>query len=105
MNLDKLKSISRQSYDISLVKNNSLKKADSDQILVYQNHIFKGDPQTICLVSALASRYDSFFLLDANSNPVEITDGREFLDLLLQKNQSALNTYHQLYQKLKNKEA
>ena len=105
MNLDKLKSISRQSYDISLVKTNALKKADSDQILVYQNHIFKGDPQTICLVSALVSRYDSFLLLDANSNPVEITDGKEFLDLLLQKNQSALNTYHQLYQKLKNKEA
>ena len=104
MDLDKLKSISRQSYDISLAKTNALRKADSDQILVYHNHIFKGDAQTICLVSALVSRHSTFFLLDVNSNPVEITDGREFLDLLLQKNQSALNTYHQLYQKLKNKE-
>lgn len=104
MDLDKLKTISQQSYDIGIQKANALKKADSDQILVYQNHIFRADAQTICFVRTVSEHSNSFFILDSNNNPVEITDPKEFLDLLLQKNQSALNTYHQLHQKLKHRE-
>jgi hypothetical protein len=44
---------------------------------------------------------DYFFILDSNSNPVRIDNPKEFLDLLTQRQQSALNTYHQTYQSLK----
>ena len=105
MNIDQLKKISRQSFDINLQKANALKKAESDQILVYENHIFRADPETICFVRTASEGKDSFFMLDSNSNPVEIKEPIEFLELLLQRNQSALNTYHQLYQDLKNRKA
>ena len=39
MDIDNLKQISQQSYDMALQKANALKKADSDQIVVYENHI------------------------------------------------------------------
>ena len=103
MNIDQLKKISKQSFDMSLQKANALKKAESDQILVYNNHIFRADAETICFVRTASEGRSSFFMLDSNSNPVEITDPTEFLDLLLQRNQSALNTYHQLYQNIKNR--
>ena len=105
MNIDQLKEISKQSYDASLQKANALKKAESDQILVYKNHIFRADAETICFVRTASEGRSSFFMLDSNSNPVEITEPSDFLELLLQRNQSALNTYHQLYQELKNRKA
>jgi len=105
MNIDQLKEISKQSYDASLQKANALKKAESDQILVYKNHIFRADAETICFVRTVSEGKDSFFMLDSNSNPVEIKEPVEFLKLLLQRNQSALNTYHQLYQNIKNRKA
>ena len=103
MNIDQLKAISKQSFDMSLQKATAIKKAESDQILVYNNHIFRADAETICFVRTASEGRSSFFMLDSNSNPVEITDPTEFLDLLLQRNQSALNTYHQLYQNIKNR--
>ena len=101
MDLTKLKSVAQQSYDINLTKTNAVQKADSDLVTVYNNHIFRADANTICLVRTLSESNATFFMLDTNSNPVEIIDPKEFLDILIQKNQSALNTYHQLYQKLK----
>ena len=103
MNIDQLKKISKQSYDANLQKANALKKVESDQILVYKNHIFRADAETICFVRTASEGMSSFFMLDSNSNPAEITDPTEFLDLLLQRNQSVLNTYHQLYQNIKNR--
>jgi hypothetical protein len=105
MDLSKLKSISQQSYDISLQKSNALRKAESDLVTVYRNHIFRADALTICTVRTLMESNTRFFVLDANSNPVEIVDPREFLETLTQRNQSALNTYHQAYQKFKSKES
>ena len=104
MDLAKLKSISQNSYDINLQKTNSLKKADSDMVLVYQQHIFKADAQTICVAKTLSEIRKSFFILDTNLNPVEIKDPVEFLALLVEKNQAALNTYHQLHEKIKRRE-
>ena len=103
MNIDQLKALSKQSFDINTQKTNALKKAQSDQVLVYQNHIFRADTETICFVRTASEGRKSFFMLDSNSNPVEIKDPAEFLGLLLEKNQSALNTYHQLYQDIKNR--
>lgn len=104
MDLDELKSISQQSYDANLQKSNALHRAESDLILVYQNHIFRADAETICLVRTLSEEHSTFIVLDANQNPVEIKDAADFLTRLKQQNQSALNTYHQLYQKIKHKE-
>jgi hypothetical protein len=104
MDLSKLKSVAQSSYDISLMKSNALRKAESDLVTVYQNHIFVANTETICLVRTLAESNNSFFMLDTNSNPVEIANPKEFLEILVQKNQSALNTYHQTYQKIKRKE-
>ena len=105
MDIDNLKQISQQSYDIALQKANALKKAESDQIVVYENHIFKADVITICLVKTLAESHTSFFVLDTNYNPVEIKDGAGFLKALIEKNQSSLNAYHRLHQKFRNKRA
>ena len=104
MDLAKLKSISQNSYDIALAKSNALRKAESDLVTVYQNHIFLADAETICLARTLSESNSSFFVLDTNSNPVKITDPEEFIEILIQKNQSAINTYHQLYQKIKSKD-
>ena len=105
MDIDNLKQISQQSYDIALQKANALKKADSDQIVVYENHIFKADANTICLVRTLSESKSTCIILDTNNNPCEIKDSKSFLEILLQKNQASLNTYHQLYQKIKSKRA
>ena len=104
MDLDKLKSISQQSYDSNLQKSNALKKAQSDLVVVYENHIFRANAETICLVKTLSEEHSTIVILDANQNPVEIKDPSDFLTRLKQQNQSALNTYHRLYQKIKNKE-
>lgn len=103
MELTELKKISEQSYDVALQKYNALKKAQSDLVTVYLNHIFLANAETICLVRTLSESNNSFYVLDTNSNPVEITDPKDFLQVLTQKNQAALNTYHQLFQKIKNK--
>ena len=105
MDLLKLKSISQQSYDVSLKKSNALRKAESDLVTVYRYHIFRADTLTICTVRTLMESNSTFFILDTNLNPVEIVNPGEFLETLTQRNQSALNTYHQAYQKFKSKES
>ena len=40
-------------------------------------------------------------MLDANSNPVEIKDPKQFIAVLVERQQAALNTYHQSYQSLR----
>jgi hypothetical protein len=103
MDLSQLKHISNSSYDTALHKQNALHKAESDCVTVYHNHIFRADAQTICLVRTLAEHQQEFIVLDANHNPVKITDPAEFLKKLIEQNQSALNTYHQLHEKLKHR--
>lgn len=103
MDLSELKNISQHSHDLALTKSNALHKAQSDIVTVYRNHIFRADAETICLVRTLAETNPSFFVLDTNNNPVEITDPEELLKLLVQRNQSALNQYHQTYNMIKQK--
>ena len=103
MDLSQLKHISNSSYDTALHKQNALHKAESDSVTVYHNHIFRADAQTICLVRTLSEHLQEFFVLDANHNPVKITDPAEFLKTLIERNQSSLNTYHQLHEKLKHR--
>ena len=97
MDIRELKRQSDLSYDIAVAKRNGLEKAHSRQVLSYNGHLFRADPQTICLVRTLKETNSSFFILDANDNPVEIKDADDFLNRLIARNQEALNTYHQKY--------
>jgi hypothetical protein len=101
MDINELKSHSDLSFDRAVAKKNLLSRAESELITVYQDHIFRADAVTIATVRALMELQDHFFILDSNSNPVRIDNPKEFLHLLIQRQQSALNTYHQTYQSLK----
>lgn len=97
MDIRELKQQSDVSYDIAVAKRNALEKAHSRQVLAYEGHLFRADPQTISLVRTLKETNDKFFVLDTNSNPVEITSPDNFLAKLIERNQETLNAYHQMY--------
>ena len=97
MDIGELKKQSDLSYDIAIAKRNAIEKAKTRQIFVYNEHIFRADPQTICLVKTLSELEDTFFILDTNHNPVEIKDPQDFLSKLIQRNQESLSSYHQMY--------
>jgi len=97
MDIRELKKQSDLSYDIAIAKRNALEKAHSRQVLAYEGHLFRADPQTISLVRTLKETNDKFFVLDTNSNPVEITSPDDFLAKLIERNQETLNAYHQMY--------
>lgn len=100
MDIRELKRQSDLSYDVAIAKRNALERAHSRLVVVYNEHIFRADAGTICLVKTLKETADKFFVLDTNQNPVEITDPDEFLALLIGRNQESLNAYHQLYKTL-----
>jgi hypothetical protein len=104
MDIRSLKQQSDLSYDVSVAKRNALEKARSRQVLVYNAHLFRADPQTICLVRTLKESNDKFFVLDTNDNPVEITDADDFLERLIERNQETLNAYHQTHKTFSQKE-
>ena len=103
MDIGSLKKQSDLSYNIAIAKRNALEKANSRQIIVYNEHIFRADPQTICVVRTMKETQDTFFILDTNNNPVEITDPGDFLSKLIERNQESLNSYHQMYKTFENK--
>jgi hypothetical protein len=103
MDIGSLKKESDLSFDVAIAKRNALEKAHSRQIMVYNEHIFRADPHTICVVRTLKEAQDTFFILDTNNNPVEITDPGDFLSRLIERNQESLNSYHQMYKTFENK--
>ena len=105
MDISKLKKSADLSYDIAVAKRNALEKAQSRQVVVYREHLFRADPVTICLVRTLKESQDSFYLLDTNSNPVEITDPTGFLSILVERNQESLNAYNQIHKTFTKKDA
>ena len=96
MDISELKRQSDLSYNIAVAKRNALERAHSRMVVVYREHIFRADAETICLVSTLKEHNVHFFVLDSNSNPVEIDNPTEFLELLISRNQEAINAYHQM---------
>tara|TARA_Y100000741_G_scaffold274092_1_gene214102 strand:+ start:469 stop:786 length:318 start_codon:yes stop_codon:yes gene_type:complete len=96
MDIGELKKQSDLSYDIAIAKRNALEKAKSRQVLVYNEHIFCADTQTICLVKTLKDLHQTFFVLDSNNNPVEIQNPQQFLEKLIERNQESLSSYHQM---------
>ena len=97
MDIGSLKKESDLSFDVAVAKRNALEKAHSRLVVVYQEHIFRADPETICLVRTLKETNNKLFVLDTNNNPVEIQDPTDFLSKLIERNQESLNSYHQMY--------
>ena len=97
MDIRELKKQSDLSYDVAVAKRNALEKANARLVVVYNEHIFRADSQTINLVKNLMEVHtSSFYILDSNKNPVEISDPSKFLQVLLQRNQEAISSYHQM---------
>ena len=84
MDIRELKKQSDLSYDIAVAKRNALEKAQARQVLAYNGHLFRADPQTICVARTLKENNNKFFILDTNSNPVEIKDPDDFLEKLIE---------------------
>ena len=97
MDIRELKKQSDLSYDIAVAKRNALEKAHARQVLVYSEHIFRADAETIGLVKTLTEAHTSpLYVLDTNNNPVEIVDPTDFLKKLIERNQEAISSYHQM---------
>ena len=96
MDIGELKKQSDLSYNIAVAKRNALEKARSRLVVVYNEHIFHADAETINLVSTLKQTNDRFYVLDRNQNPVLIDNPDEFLKLLIESNQEAIGSYHQM---------
>ena len=96
MDIGELKKQSDLSYNVAVAKRNAIEKAHSRLVVVYKEHIFRADAETICLVKTLSETNDKFFILDTNQNPVEIANPTEFIQTLIQRNQEAISSYHQM---------
>jgi hypothetical protein len=101
MTVGELKHKADLSYDISVAKKNALERSESRQIIAHNEHLFKADAQTICLVKTLSEHKDIFFVLDTNNNPCEIKDPTEFLNKLIERNQETLNAFSQIHETFK----
>ena len=97
MDIGSLKKESDLSFDVAVAKRNALEKAHSRLVVVYNEHIFRADAETINLVKTLSDIGTSpIYILDTNNNPVEISDSKEFLQVLIDRNQEAISSYHQM---------
>tara|TARA_B100000927_G_C16053947_1_gene304255 strand:- start:143 stop:463 length:321 start_codon:yes stop_codon:yes gene_type:complete len=97
MDIGELKKQSDISYDIAVAKRNALEKTHARLVVVYNEHIFRADAETINLVKTMSEAHTSpFYVLDTNSNPVEISEPKEFLKTLIERNQEAISSYHQM---------
>ena len=97
MDIGSLKKESDLSFDVAIAKRNALEKAHSRLVVVYNEHIFRADAETINLVKTLEEVHSSpLYILDTNNNPVEISDPKEFLHVLIERNQEAISSYHQM---------
>jgi len=96
MDFGELKKQSDLSYNIAIAKRNALEKAHARMVVVYNEHIFQADAETINLVSTLKQTNDRFYVLDRNQNPILIEQPDKFLQLLIERNQEAIGSYHQM---------
>ena len=96
MDIGELKKQSDISYNIAVAKRNALEKAHARLVVVYKEHIFRAVAETITLVKTLGEHHSPLYVLDTNNNPVEITDPTEFLKTLIERNQEAISSYHQM---------
>jgi hypothetical protein len=104
-NIQNLKDTALLMHNIAVEKQNALEKMRSNQTLVYDNHIFKADQQTISLTHCLLQNNKNgiIYILDVNNNPCKITNSKDFFDKLIEKNQQSINDLHQFYERFKKK--
>ena len=103
MDIGTLKNYSDLAHDLVQSKKNALEKMRSRQIIAYNNRLFRADAQTINVVQTFKLHSNTFYMLDVNDNPCYIINPDEFLKLLIERNQEALNVYYQLFEDLKKK--
>ena len=97
MDIGSLKKESDLSFDVAIAKRNALEKAHSRLVVVYNEHIFRADAETINLFKTLEEVHSSpFYILDTNNNPVEVSNSKELLHVLVERNQEAMGSYHQM---------
>jgi|TARA_B100001094_G_C17811058_1_gene613824 hypothetical protein len=97
MDIGLLKKESDLSFDVAIAKRNALEKAHSRLVVVYNEHIFRADAETINLVKTLEEVHSSpFYILDTNNNPMEVSNSKELLHVLVERNQEAMSSYHQM---------
>ena len=97
MDIGSLKKESDLSFDVAIAKRNALEKAHSRLVVVYNEHIFRADAETINLVKTLEEGHSSpFYILDTNNNPMEVSNSKELLHVLVERNQEAMSSYHQM---------
>jgi aryl-alcohol dehydrogenase-like predicted oxidoreductase len=101
MDVESLKKISDLAHNIAVEKQNALERLRTRQLLIYQNHIFRADAETINLANILLQNNKTTYILDSNNNPCRIDNIKDFLDKLIEKNQESLNAYHQIYESFK----
>ncbi len=77
MDIGSLKKESDLSFDVAIAKRNALEKAHSRLVVVYNEHIFRADAETINLVKTLEEVHSSpFYILDTNNNPMEVSNSK-----------------------------
>jgi len=105
MDLASLKHTADLAHNIAVEKQNALERLRSRQLLVYHDHVFVADAATITMAHVLreANQGRASYLLDSNNNPCRIDDMADFVTRLVQKNQEALNSYHQIFQSFRRK--
>ena len=103
MDIGTLKDYSDLAHDLAQTKKNALEKMRSRQIVAYNGRLFQANAETINVVQTFKAHSKDFYMLDTNDNPCHITDPDDFLRILITRNQETLNTYHQLFEDLKNK--
>ena len=97
MDIGLLKKESDLSFDVAIAKRNALEKAHSRLVVVYNEHIFRADAETINLVKTLEEFHSSpLYILDTNNNPMEVSNSKELLHVLVERNQEAMSSYHQM---------
>ena len=102
MDINTLKEKSDLAHSIAVDKQNALEKIKSRQVVVYNHHLFRANAETINMVYVLSQQVQgTIYIMDTNNNPCEITNPKEFLEKLIERNQETINQYHQIYSQFK----
>ena len=87
---------------LKVAKQALLERVQAQTILAQDGGVFQITEQMIgTLKSLIDAQYETVIMLDANHNPIKISDPQEFLNRAIAKYQEALNEYHIAYEKLK----
>lgn len=98
------KALSFANYKVGVFNNKENIRVKTETMLIYaiNGGIFKASSELITFTKLLIDKdVESVILIDANSNPIEITDISSFHEEILSKYFEATNYYYAEYKKLK----